>query len=58
MQEDGRLPPPDLYMGPHALWSEETLQANEQRRAGLPPPDSNQKIVNRKAEADQRKTAG
>jgi hypothetical protein len=55
MEADGRLPPPDMYMGAHALWSEETLEANEQRRAALLPPASNRAIIDRKA--GQRKTA-
>jgi hypothetical protein len=40
MQEDGRLPSPDLYMGKHALWSEQTLEENE-RRATLRRRPSN-----------------
>jgi hypothetical protein len=38
MQEDGRLPPPDLYMGPYGLWAEESLEANERKATLRPPP--------------------
>lgn len=30
MAGDGRLPPPDLYIGQIPLWSEETLDASDQ----------------------------
>ena len=40
MVRDGRLPPPDMYMGPHPLWANESIEANEKRAATMrePPP--------------------
>jgi hypothetical protein len=39
MKIDGRLPPPDLFLGPFPLWSNETIEANE-RAAALRVPAS------------------
>ena len=36
MWRDGRLPPPDLYMGLLPLWSDETLDANDREAAKRP----------------------
>jgi hypothetical protein len=33
MVADGRLPPPDLYNGRFPLWSEQTLDEHDQKRA-------------------------
>jgi hypothetical protein len=40
MRQEGRLPKPDMFIGPYPLWSEETLDAHD-RAAALraPPPD-------------------
>jgi hypothetical protein len=33
MVEDGRLPPPDMWMGKLPMWSDETIEANERAAA-------------------------
>ena len=38
MVSDGRLPPPDLYMGPHPMWADETIEANERAVTMREPP--------------------
>ena len=37
MKNDGRLPPPDIYM-PHPMWSDESLEANERSATLRTPP--------------------
>ena len=54
MEKDKRLPSPDLYLGKHALWSEETLEENE-RKATLRRRPSNT-IANRLNDARLNKT--
>ena len=39
MKVDGRLPPPDMFLGPFPLWSAEAIEANE-RAAALRVPFS------------------
>ncbi len=36
MIDDGRIPPPDFYLGRVPYWNEETLEANE-RSAAIAP---------------------
>jgi hypothetical protein len=38
MRDDGRIPPPDLYLGLYPLWTEETIEANERAAALRAPP--------------------
>jgi hypothetical protein len=33
MRQDGRLPQPDLYLGPYPLWSNETIESSERAAA-------------------------
>ena len=38
MKDDGRLPPPDFYIGRFPLWGEDTLDESDRRAALLPRP--------------------
>jgi hypothetical protein len=29
MRKDGRIPPPDFFLGPYPMWSDETLETHE-----------------------------
>jgi hypothetical protein len=38
MRAEGRLPKPDLYLGPFPLWSDETLESFEREAVLRVPP--------------------
>jgi hypothetical protein len=46
MRQNGRIPAPDTFSGPHPLWATETLDASDRAAALRAPPPKTINISN------------